>query len=509
MKKIIFILFLPFIIALGGCDLMKVTSDEKLSGDDFWNNGNAADVEAFTLSMYKYFRDATMINSAFIVNAGDLRCAPVEVYSTSANYRYISDLAINDIRTLMTRYSSTTDWRTYGIIQWDSFYKVIQTANILLEEINKVPDISSQEVEMFRAEAVFMRNMAYFFMVRIFGDVPYYTNAYNSTPLPRANMVTVLSNCLADLQNLLDNDPDAQVLPWTFQNTAKRAVRANRGATINLMMHINLWLVKFDSKNSRQYYNNVIRLGNDIVNNSQGSYTLLDLERSSTIFRGGSVEGLFEIVQNINSKEIFRQYANFSNNVAYTYNTNLTQPILYYKLDFLSKIFPTNENDKRVEQWFDEYIYSADGVKKEIVKFLNTESYTNSDGNAEISSNSGNQVVFRYADAILLYAEALAAIGEDATALTYLNMIRDRAGASAITSSGTTLQDDIYWERVRELIGEGHYYYDLIRTGRIHDKNYSYNVISRSDFNLGAWTWPIHKDAFLNNTYMTYNQYWQ
>ena len=86
------------------------------------------------------------------------------------------------------------------------------------------------------------------------------------------------------------------------------------------------------------------------------------------------------------------------------------------------------------------------------------------------------------------YAEALAAIGEEGEAQVQLNKIRDRAGATSVMSTGTDLQNDIFWERVRELIGEGHYYYDLVRTGKIHDINFCETPISRSKFNEGAWT---------------------
>ncbi len=64
---------------------------------------------------------------------------------------------------------------------------------------------------------------------------------------------------------------------------------------------------------------------------------------------------------------------------------------------------------------------------KEIKKFWNIDTY----GNGTITSNSGNQIVFRYAGALLLYAEALAALGtNDTKACELLNRVRNRAHAS-------------------------------------------------------------------------------
>lgn len=64
-------------------------------------------------------------------------------------------------------------------------------------------ELSAVEVERYRAECKFLRNLAYFFMVRIFGDVPYYTEAYAAAPLPRMDKTVVLKTCLADLQTVL------------------------------------------------------------------------------------------------------------------------------------------------------------------------------------------------------------------------------------------------------------------------------------------------------------------
>jgi hypothetical protein len=71
-KYILPILLSVSMVFLGGCDVEE-TSNDRLSGDQFWNKGNATNVEAFILSMYSSFRKATMINSGFITLTGDLR----------------------------------------------------------------------------------------------------------------------------------------------------------------------------------------------------------------------------------------------------------------------------------------------------------------------------------------------------------------------------------------------------------------------------------------------------
>src|SRR5690606_40378253 len=102
------------------------------------------------------------------------------------------------------------------------------------------------------------------------------------------------------------------------------------------------------------------------------------------------------------------------------------------RVDFLQRLFCAEERDLRRETWFDENIYQADGFQKEVTKFLNP------DVSGDFpTSNSGNQIVFRYADAILLCAEALAAQGtNDGKALELLNMVRQQIGRASCRERG-------------------------------------------------------------------------
>ena len=72
-------------------------------------------------------------------------------------------------------------------------------------------------------------------------------------------------------------------------------------------------------------------------------------------------------------------------------------------------------------------------------------------------------IFIRLSEMYLNYAEAQNVLGSDGDALTYLNMIRDRAGMPPVTGSGTDLRDKIRHERRIELAFEGQRYYDLRR----------------------------------------------
>lgn len=85
-------------------------------------------------------------------------------------------------------------------------------------------------------------------------------------------------------------------------------------------------------------------------------------------------------------------------------------------------------------------------------------------------TNPNNYRAIRFADVLLMAAEAFnrRSNPDDATARLYLNRVRARAfgGANDVTSGGTVLTDAIYHERRVELVGEGHQFFDLVRTGR-------------------------------------------
>jgi len=85
-------------------------------------------------------------------------------------------------------------------------------------------------------------------------------------------------------------------------------------------------------------------------------------------------------------------------------------------------------------------------------------------------TNPNNYRAIRYADVLLMAAEALNRTGSDAAARGYLNQVRERAWGNTsqneLLATGTDLLDIILEERRKELFGEGHRFFDLVRTNR-------------------------------------------
>lgn len=509
MRKLIISLSVIGVLLLASCgkEFLNVSPSDNLSGNNYWKSEE--DVDKFMVGIYKTFRAITMgrpssnqnTNRMFFPGTADFRCAPIvrTSQSSGSGRDYLTHLKNNNINAL---FNGNYDYFAFKEIpKWNDFFKMIQAANIVYYEMDNMEPglISAASVERYKAEAVFLRNLAYFFMVRVYGDVPYYTEAYHSTAIGRTNMVTVLEKGLEDMKAHYKN------LPWTYEDPSIVGNRAMRGAAITLMMHMNMWVAGFTPKDKTVNYNEVVALGVEIMSENQNSYELLPLERTKEIFKGRTREGLFEIVQNLNYNETFSITAPYADYFLRYPNKNIAiqNSYLYYESKFMEELYPIGGQDSRKDVWYDEEIYSTNG-KMQCLKFLNVFMEEGEDFNPD-----DNQVVFRYVDPILLRAEALAELNREGEAREIVNIVRSRAKASlAVSETGQELKDFIWWERVRELIGEGHFFYDLVRTKKILNTDYTSSAMSVEAFNKGAWTWPIDRAALTNNPFMTLNNYW-
>ena len=508
MKKYIVVILLPLIagISFSGCKkFLNVVPIDNLSGNNFWKT--KSDFDEFAMGIYNRLRDSLMMQCMFFPATGDFRCAPANATATYSTEYFFSDLRKNALTTMLARSQykpgGSNARPLYTITLWDAFYSSIAEANILYSEASGSTVLSADDIKSYQAEAVFQRCLCYFLMVRVFGDVPYYTDPFHSTPLPRTPMVEVLRKCISEL-TAVKND-----LPWSFDDPNVVGTRANRGAAIDLLMHMNMWLAGFDNATpAAQYYQATANLGAEIMDQNGGAYALLPLSQTPQIFRGHSKESLFEFVSNYNGGEIFNAsavYSTFCLSSPYASNGGA---YFYYDQAFMLKLYPNDTTtDLRRTAWFmsdlKHSMYNIDGSQV-MTKFIDT----TQKGSTNLALMN-DQIVFRYTDAVLLRAEALSDLSKDDSAQIFVNMIRARSQAAPFTSTGQDLKDAIYWERVRELMGEGYYYYDLVRTHKLVDGNYCYAPISSAAFNSGGWTWPLDATALGEDPDITLNQYWQ
>ncbi|MEI3422326.1 MAG: RagB/SusD family nutrient uptake outer membrane protein [Butyricimonas faecihominis] len=122
-----------------------------------------------------------------------------------------------------------------------------------------------------------------------------------------------------------------------------------------------------------------------------------------------------------------------------------------------------------------------------------------------------NYSYWRLADIYLLRAECYAKLGDD-LAKADLNKIRNRAHATPYPAPGENdIQLAIFKERERELLFEGHRYYDIIRNGLEYIHTYmdgNYKTLDQQDVKEGALFLPIGDEAFNLNDLIRQNIYW-
>ncbi len=499
--KLIGTVFVLLMIWGSGCKkFLNVQPLDKLAGNSFFLDRE--DVESNIWDVYGLLRDK-LGQAPLLPWAGDLRSGMMAPSPEEGGREYRALVPQNKLNELTL--NSTIDYfdlfENNSLRHWEGFYKVIQAANNLYYELGRkeIDGVSDADIKRYRGEAVFLRCMAYFFMIRQWGDVPYYTDAYHEKPLPRMDMVEVVNHCLEDLAKVKDN------LPWSYSDPAFLGVRASRGSVIALMMNLDMWIAGFDKANADKYHQQAAELGGELV--SSNSYALLPMKDFNTIFKGRTKESLFEIVQNSNYGELIR-YKTFADMVLhYPYKRPISEhhySFTYFRSSFLKVLYPPGQADARRQYWFDENMM-ADNGNFQYLKFTNV--YAISD---DEDVNPDNDImIFRYAGILLLRAEALAKIGNDAEAIKMLNIVRKRAQTVLYSGTGgQRLLDAIFIERAKELMGEGHYYYDLVRTGRVMDQKWDYYPLTQSQFDRGGWTWPLDASAQTHNPYVRLNSYW-
>jgi hypothetical protein len=537
MKKIIICLVFVMVASQYGCKkFLDVTPIDKVTGNNYYKS--VQDVEATITDMYgQLYNKYVQTNTAGAT--GEFRSGEVIPSSSGSGGRVVrQDIAllgghrnripnsgiagglvtiqVNGTRSdrLLLNAVALSDQgvenptRFYNITRWAEYYKVIGSANILIDVLEKgVPSLNDQQTRGYIAEAKFIRNYCYFTMVRLFGDVAYYTKAYQKDDLPRENMVSVIKKCIADLKSS-KND-----LPLTVTDPANRGVRASKAAILGLLMNMNMWNAGFDAPNKGAYYQETEALGKELMDgaDAQGAPKLLPISEWNVVTKGRSEESLFELFSTVNYgttlpfqlAPIGEAFIHFPYKLP-EYD-NRTSPAVF-TADYMKKLYP-DPNDRRINIWFED-AFNQNAETFQLKKFA---------GNSPIDGSAGSVnglpdntfLIMRYADAILLRAEALAELDQIPQATAMLNRIRRRAITPEFPNPNEPygLKDAIFWERAKELMGEGTHYFDLIRTRRLTNRLYTDNPLTSDKFSRGGWTWPIDGSA-LGNPYMTLNSYW-
>ncbi|PSL46462.1 SusD-like starch-binding protein associating with outer membrane [Chitinophaga niastensis] len=501
-----------FTVAVAGMLLSPFVSCKKLLEQQpinspynsvFWQNQR--DAEQGIAGNYALLRNALTTNTAFGGYMSNFAYGSLPAYEFSVFNQYDLSFLVNGGNSMATA-DFLGDYLD-PLADWTPYYKIITQSNIILYNVPKIPDNQFTETptptrNRFLGEALFLRAYTYFYMTRIWGDVPL-INQYDADPahaknVPRTNEKMVLDSCVNDLKQAIN------LLPWTNKKGAEVAVRANKGAAYALLAHIYMWQNFLTKGSNPAYLSNAIAAVDTLE--SSGQYQLLPATNYPSIFHGKTSEGIFEL--NMQVSTIEQQTED-----GYYYNI-LQDPLIIKKsgspailnTDLMNDIYD-DSTDLRLNYFF--YGLKETNITKHILcKFAGPNAqniYYKNPGNNTGAAVDANIILLRYADLILLRAEAYADQGNAGAALSDINKVRRRAGAADTDGNGD-VKYEVFRERSRELYGEGQRWYDLVRTGYL--KTESGGKFTDTRYNAEGWKWPVARKLFLNNTVLTQNSYW-
>lgn len=390
------------------------------------------------------------------------------------------------------------------LTNWRLFYRAIEQCNLVLEKVpNITTDLSDARKTKLLAEARFLRAMSHFYAARIWGDVPINLKARNVSPLGREPLNDVMKMVVDEANKAI---PD---LPWQYEGTRKQSMsRGTKGAALALKAHACMWLKDYQG-------------ASDAVRDIIGSHTfnLVPIEEFRNLFdKGESEEIVFEMFYDTKVGEYSDYYGHIMTYYLTNPYTSRGELSLAVPKSRILEIYPDyarDKSDKRVPAFFQSIDFSVSSSEFRPIfpdPLQNGERAIMFAKFRKVKDRTYNLMeapvpVFRYADVLLLKAEADAQLGRISDALENLNAVRIRAGIPAFTRDDQpVVLEEVIEERRRELIGEYHRVYDLVRLGRLH--NYNPNITAQAEKD-GAGFCPVSAEAFANNPKMEQTYYWQ
>jgi hypothetical protein len=478
--KILKYLFL-MLITLSACDDFAEVDPIGTSADNFFNSEE--EYEAALIGAYDLLQ-ATFVNNILAVAASDDFGAGGDAF----NY---DQPVVQNINYLIQSGADQEQLRNV----WQYMYAGLSRANYVLENKDKT-DFAGKEAII--AQAYFLRAYYTFELVKFFGNIPLKVEERNGvkrimdsrisaeeqfTIERTASVAEVFGLIQEDLKEAIPNLPATQNL----------AYKVTKGAAQSLLGKAYLYDSKFGDAAT-------------VLNQVIGKYSLVARDAYSTMFETSGENGsesVFEIqYTNVEGAgwdclqcsegSYFIQWngprSPFDDPVyASGWGFFLPTQMLYDSYDSNDIRRDVTILDLRALSALDDNsVYSK---PREDTGFYNQKYMprkTDRTGNASTVelTHQNNYRAIRYADVLLMAAEAEAQSG-GGNAENYLNEVRARAygnNSNDYVSSEGTLLEAIYMERRKELAGEGHRYFDLVRTGKAKAAFEAYNASKPADF---------------------------
>ena len=236
----------------------------------------------------------------------------------------------------------------YKVRDFSIFYSVIKQADLCLKNIPTIPEDEFTDYDtqynQYIGEAYFLKAFSYFYMARVWGDVPVIDNTdpdiVDLKNYKRESEEKVIIKAIEDCTTAL------KYLNWEYTNNEDRAVRANAGAAWALLAHLNAWVGNYSACEAAA--EKVLE---------KGYYSYISRSRFTDIFEGQSDEAIFEISQNSGTEAQFGSGASLTNFLLrgpyFRPKLNDTQTTWQFDLGTLKQDLFDNPQDLRRTNGFD------------------------------------------------------------------------------------------------------------------------------------------------------------
>lgn len=503
------------------CNKIDNVSSTRLSTEET-NWKSLEDAKANLMSVYGLMRSATVADNGHWL-MGDLRQGDFTI-NNRADLKAVVKGQLNASYPVINR-----------ITNWRRFYAAVNAASLFIERSNEIvaldPRYTKLNNDVDIAQARILRAFAYYYMARIWGDIPLLTSSHDGdfVQLPRTSQQKVLGFATSELLAAAKIVPfryggTDPIFPGLYYGEGWASWNGNvftRLSAYIILAHIAAWqgnytdaanYAKFVLDNqSSQYYvdgaNPLDYIDMNALTENQNNMSPFAYKRATVMvgFPFESGNGLATANGHIEQLTLAAPFIPKNRPEMFVSKDTIINVFnnpfdLRFSVDRLTGLYRTN------------YFYNFES-EMPIFNKIKVLSPSNTSGNFMLFSSS--MVFSRMEEITLLRAEALAVIGDTEGAYTALNRACALRGINYTTINSPDIFKAIFEERRKELMGEGWRWYDQVRYNRIKKSNAIYatkngkGMTFKQFEDAGGIYWPISQDVISANPSIIQNPYWQ